>query len=437
MGYDVVGAAALDEVDDILLAEILLERQHRLEGYHQLLLCLYPLLGVQTVVAVAAVVLVIFLTEVVKQYASAAYRRLGIGCRLLEQLPAYVLLVEGFALHEFLELVQVFVGVEGYADALASIPACASGLLVVSLQALGYVVVEDESHVGLVDAHAEGYGGHDDIDALHEEVVLGLRARGAVEAGMIGRRLDVVGLELGRQFFYRLARETVDDTALARVLLDKEHNLLVDLLGLGSHLVVEVGPVEGTLVLDGVLYLQIFLDIASHLVGGSSREGYHRRVANLVDGRSEVAVLGSEVVSPLRDAVGFIDGIERNLERLEKLEVLGLVERLGSHVEQLGLAVAHVIHHLCGLRLGERRVEVMGQSVVLADAIDGVDLVFHQGDEWRHDDGSALHEERRQLVTQALASAGGHEHKDVVPRHERADNGFLVAFERVKAEIVL
>ena len=186
-----------------------------------------------------------------------------------------------------------------------------------------------------------------------------------------------------------------------------------------------------------LLYLQIFLDIASHLVGGSSREGYHRRVANLVDGGSEVAVLGSEVVSPLRDAVGFIDGIERNLERLEKLQVLGLVERLGSHIEQLGLAVAHVIHHLCGLRLGERRVEVMGQSVVLADAIDGVYLVFHQGDEWRHDDGSALHEERRQLVTQALASAGGHEHKDVVPRHERAYNGFLVAFERVKAEIVL
>ena len=73
MGYDVVGAATLDEVDDILLAEILLERQHRLEGYHQLLLCLYPLLGVQTVVAVAAVVLVIFLAEVVEQYASAAY----------------------------------------------------------------------------------------------------------------------------------------------------------------------------------------------------------------------------------------------------------------------------------------------------------------------------------------------------------------------------
>ena len=83
--------------------------------------------------------------------------------------------------------------IKGYAYALATVAPRTSCFLVIALQAFGYVVVYDEAHVGLVDAHAKSYGGHNHVDAFHEEVVLRLRSGGRVEASMIGCRLDVVG----------------------------------------------------------------------------------------------------------------------------------------------------------------------------------------------------------------------------------------------------
>src|SRR3712207_7328217 len=82
--------------------------------------------------------------------------------------------------------------------------------------------MDDETHVGLVDTHAERDGCHYHVDALHEEVVLRLRPRGAVEACMVGRRLNVVGQQYLGQLFHFLARQTVYDTALALV-LPNEH----------------------------------------------------------------------------------------------------------------------------------------------------------------------------------------------------------------------
>ena len=73
--------------------------------------------------------------------------------------------------------------------ALAAVAARAARLLVVSLERLGYVVVDHVAHVGLVDAHAEGDRGDDHLHALHEEVVLVGGARGGVHARMVGRAL--------------------------------------------------------------------------------------------------------------------------------------------------------------------------------------------------------------------------------------------------------
>ncbi len=53
-------------------------------------------------------------------------------------------------------------------DALGTLAVAAGPprLLVVALDRLGQSEVDDKSHVGLVDAHAERHGGHDDLDAV-------------------------------------------------------------------------------------------------------------------------------------------------------------------------------------------------------------------------------------------------------------------------------
>ena len=70
--------------------------------------------------------------------------------------------------------------------AFAAVASGTAGLLVVAFDALGDVVVDDETHIGLVDAHAEGDGGHDDVHVLHEEFVLVLGADLVVQSGVVG-----------------------------------------------------------------------------------------------------------------------------------------------------------------------------------------------------------------------------------------------------------
>ena len=65
--------------------------------------------------------------------------------------------------------------------------------------------MQDKSHIRFVDAHAKGDGGNNNIDALHQEVVLRLGAHGNVEPGMVGRSLDAIDGKHQRKFFHLLA----------------------------------------------------------------------------------------------------------------------------------------------------------------------------------------------------------------------------------------
>ena len=77
----------------------------------------------------------------------------------------------------------------------------------------------------------------------------------------------------------------------------------------------------------------------------------------------------------------------------------------------------------------------MGYAIVGAEIPHGIHLILHQGDERGDDDGGALHEQRRQLIAERLASAGGHKHEHVVAVHQREYYFLLVAFEIVKSEM--
>ena len=55
---------------------------------------------------------------------------------------------------------------------LTAIPAGAAWLLIVVFEGLGKASVDHESDVLLVDAHAEGHGGDDDIDVILHPLLL-------------------------------------------------------------------------------------------------------------------------------------------------------------------------------------------------------------------------------------------------------------------------
>ena len=54
--------------------------------------------------------------------------------------------------------------------------------------------MDHETHIGFVYAHAEGHGGHHDVDFVLDEGFLGLLPPGLGQAGMIGGRGEAPSL---------------------------------------------------------------------------------------------------------------------------------------------------------------------------------------------------------------------------------------------------
>ena len=95
----------------------------------------------------------------------------------------------------------------------------------------------------------------------------------------------------------------------------------------------------------------------------------------------ELAILGSEVVSPLADTVRLVDSDERDVARLEEREkaVAPFADQtLRRHVEQTVASFSQSCRDECFFSTGKRAVVERGGHAV---ADERVDLVLHQRDE--------------------------------------------------------
>jgi RNA polymerase sigma factor (sigma-70 family) len=99
-----------------------------------------------------------------------------------------------------------------------------------------------------------------------------------------------------------------------------------------------------------------------------------------------------------------LNGKERRIRPLELGEEALVVEALGCDVEELQPASAEAVGDVTGLSLLDARVEPRRVDS-LTD--EGIDLILHQGDQRRDDDGDAVEHQGRQLIAEALAGSGG------------------------------
>ena len=213
---------------------------------------------------------------------------------------------------------HVVLVVEQHAPGRFLVPSGAARLLQVVLQGAGNVGVDHEAHVGLVDAHAEGVGGDDGpqltADEVRLDVLPGLRRQSRVE--MVRRQsllLQVLGDLLGVP-----ARGAVDDRAAGGVPRQVRLQYLVDVVELGraacGHhhelqvLASRIGVQD--IQLDPEFPLEVLGDLGLHVGlggGGQAEDRWWRILAGaLPDEASHVPVVGPEVMTPLRKAVGLV-----------------------------------------------------------------------------------------------------------------------------------
>ncbi len=153
-----------------------------------------------------------------------------------------------------------------------------------------------------------------------------------------------------------------------------------------------------------------------------------------MEGR-ELQVLGAEIVSPLGNAVGLVDGEKGQfagfVEGIEHRQGAVEEQTLGGDIDQIEGVAEHGLFDGLGLAPVQGRIEAGRPDAGLGQRID---LVLHEGDERRDDDSAAGSQQGRNLVAEAFAAAGGHEHQGVAAVAHMADDLLLATAEGWIAE---
>ena len=180
----------------------------------------------------------------------------------------------------------------------------------------GRIGVDDEADVGLVDAHAEGDGRH------HHRAVLGLRKRfeplGRARP-CPGRRDRPCAVDAGvaqglGQLLGAVARAGIDDArpaaaARATSSMHAASSARGRCPCARPRAAVRAG--EAVDELGGVLEAQLGADVVAGAGVGGGGDRQARHAGEQLGQPAQRAVVGAEVVAPLADAVGLVDGDQR------------------------------------------------------------------------------------------------------------------------------
>ncbi len=296
----------------------------------------------------------------------------------------------------------------------------AAGFLIVGLDTLRQVQVRNETHVRLVDAHAEGDGRDHDHALLVEEARLIAAAYLGRQPGMIRQRIQPLAGEIAGDFFHALARQAVNDAGIAGVFGAQEtQQLLARAATALGNAVADVGAVETADEHARVAQTEARDDLAARGFVGGGGQRNARDVRKAFVQHRQLHVLGAEVVAPLRHAVRLVDGEQRNVGARQEIERAFQHQALGGHIEQIEFAVQQLL--LDGARgFGiQRGIEKGGAHPGL---LERRHLVLHERDQRRDDQPGSRQGDGRNLEAQRLAAAGGHEHQRIAAVHQRVDH---------------
>ncbi len=315
------------------------------------------------------------------------------------------------------ELLQAHVRVveQQHALGVVAVAPAAAGFLVVGLGAARYVGVDDHANVSLVHAHAEGVGGDDGVELAGHERVLRARAGAVVETGVVDASAHAGASQRLAVLLGVLARGGVDQRGAARARahqIDQPRRLVGGAAG-ARHRPAKVGPVEAAHVEARRLHVQLLGDVEAHLRRGGGGQRHQSRRRQTDDRVPQLAVVGAKLVPPLADAVGLVDGQQRQrvADLGQRVEEARAAEPLGRDVDQPVVASADAGENFPLLLRRGGAGQGGGRDPAGAQAVH---LVLHQGDQRRDHQGDPTllpENDRRQLITQRFSCTRGH-HRD-------------------------
>ncbi len=297
----------------------------------------------------------------------------------------------------------------------------AADFLVVALEVLRKVVVDDEPDVGLVDAHAEGDGGHHDEDVVAHETLLVVVPLSIRQTRVVGADGKPLRRECRAQGIHPFSRRAINDAGIVGVPAEDLHRL--------THRIVlvynpdeKILPVEARHEFPRCVEAQRAPDVPAYARGGGRRERDADGVRDAGPHGGELPVLRPKVMAPLGDAVGFVDGQARDRHGIEQGEHLPAKQRFRGDIEELRFPAPNALHVP---PIALRRQGAVQKDRRHAEHRESVHLVLHEGDERRNDHGEPRKQEGGDLEAERLAAPRRHDRKTVPTLQHAPDHFFL------------
>jgi len=330
----------------------------------------------------------------------------------------------------------VFLLPEDVAVRRQAIASGASGFLVELFDAFGQAEADHGADIGFVDAKAESDGTDEHASFFAHPLFLVLAAGGGVHLAVIADGGDAVFFEQIDDFADAGDGWRVhDDVAVLHFLYGFDDAGVLHVSFALADEIAEVFAAEAGHGFEGIAEVELVDDVVTDLLGGAGGEGGDGMIGEERAELAELAVFGTEVVAPLGDAMGFVDGEEGERDLAEPVGGALHDGAFGGDVHETVFASEGFLLELAAVGFKDGAVEEDGGDAHLAELGD---LVLHKGDERGDDDGGAAFlEDGGELVAEGFAAAGGHDDADVAAGGEGADDLFLARAEGVVAPVAL
>jgi hypothetical protein len=165
-----------------------------------------------------------------------------------------------------------------------------------------------------------------------------------------------------------------------------------------------------------VVELELRDDVGADVRRRRRGQGNSRRPTESLANSRDAQIARPEIVAPLADAMGFVHGEQRDTGVAQPLGGRSEVEPLGRDVEQFHVAANGARQPVGHLR---RRQRAVHEGRRQAARLERVDLIFHERNERRDDDGELRQDERRNLVAKRFSAARGKDDECVAARQNR------------------